>query len=81
MAQLDMFAGDEAPQTSIVADPDRVRRKLEAMLVEAREAGDIGLPQSRRRLIETLVPQMTRWLPAHEADDVHRAFNEALFPS
>lgn len=78
MAQLDMFAADALAQPGITADPDRVRRKLHAMLSEAREAGVEGLPQGRRRLMETVVPQMTRWLPEPEAEAVRQAFHAAL---
>ncbi|MCK0206846.1 hypothetical protein MWN33_02240 [Starkeya koreensis] len=78
MAQLDMFAADSLPEPSIAADPDRVRRKLGALLSEAQEAGAEGLPYGRRRLIETLVPQMTRWLPDDEASRVQRDFLDAL---
>ncbi|ODN69811.1 hypothetical protein [Methylobrevis pamukkalensis] len=78
MAQLDMFAGAAPAQKVATADPDRVRRKLAAMLDEARDAGADGLPLKRRRLIETLVPQMTRWLPDAEAEAIRQAFGEAL---
>ena len=78
MAQLDMFAGEALPQPSMSADPDRVRRKLEVLLSEAREARAHGLPQGRRRLIETVVPQMTRWLPADEAESIKLEFSDAL---
>jgi hypothetical protein len=78
MAQLDMSAAEALPQPSIAADPDRVRRKLQALLSEARAAGVDGLPQGRRRLIGTLVPQMTRWLPDEEAESVRQTFQAAL---
>ncbi|WP_312809051.1 hypothetical protein [Agrobacterium cavarae] len=78
MPQLEMFGDDARPQVSIAANPDRVRRKLNALLVEIREAGDHGLPGSRRRLIETIVPQMTRWLPQDEAEEIRRKFGEWL---
>lgn len=75
MTQLSMFdAEDEAPPLA-GADPDRVRRKLEALLAEAR---DVALPLSRRRLIETVVPQMVRWLPEDEAVRVKGVFEVAL---
>jgi hypothetical protein len=76
MAQLDMFADTASPAEIPLADPDRVRRKLAAMLAEARGAG--GLPAARRRLFETLVPQMTRWLAEDEAAGVRRDFAAAL---
>lgn len=75
MAQLDMFGEVAQPQVSAAADPERVRRKLDAMLEEAR-SGDV--PQSRRRLMETVVPQMVRWLPEDEAERVKQAFGDAL---
>jgi hypothetical protein len=78
MAQLRMFA-DEAPPPSVAkADPDRVRRKLAAFLAEVREAGARGLRSERRRLFETVVPQMTRWLPEEEAERTRKAFAEAM---
>lgn len=78
MAQLRMFADEAPPPPAATADLDRVRRKLAAFLTEAREAGAQGLSLERRRLIETVVPQMIRWLPAEEAENTKKAFGEAL---
>ena len=78
MAQLSMFA-DQVPKVAPpTADLERVRRKLAAFLAEAREAGTQGLPPERRRLMETVVPQMTRWLPEEEAELTRKAFGKAL---
>ncbi len=78
VTQLDMFGTPERPAVSSAADPDRVRRKLAAMLAEVRSAGDHGLPEMRRRGIQTLVPQMVKWLPDDEAEQIKREFAEAL---
>lgn len=78
MAQLRMFADEAPPPPVAKADPDRVRRKLAAFLAEVRAAGAQGLPLERRRLIETVVPQMTRWLPEEEAERTRQAFGRAL---
>ena len=78
MAQLSMFADHVPPKAAATADPDRVRRKLAALLAEARGGGVAGLPVARRRLIETVVPQMVRWLPEDEAARTKKAFGEAL---
>ena len=78
MAQLEMFADDLPPQAGAAVDLDSVRRKLDALLAEARAAGGSGLPTARRRLMETVVPQMTRWLPEDEAARTRKAFGEAL---
>lgn len=77
MAQLGMFAEEAAPPPVPRADPDRVRRKLAALLAEAR-AGATALPSARRRLIETVVPQMVRWLPPEEGARIRRDFDDAL---
>jgi len=79
MAQLSMFADDqELPRATPTADLDRVRRKLAAFLAEARSDGTRGLSLERRRLIETVVPQMIRWLPEEEAERTKKAFGETL---
>ncbi len=78
MAQLEMFADDGPPKGGATVDVERVRRKLDAFLAEIRKAGSRGLPSTRRRLIETVVPQMTRWLPEDEAERTREAFREAL---
>lgn len=78
MAQLSMFADQATPKAAPTADLDRVRRKLAAFLAEVREAGAHGLAQERRRLMETVVPQMTRWLPEEEAERTRKAFGQAL---
>lgn len=78
MAQLRMFADDAPPPAVATADLDRVRRKLDDFLDEARKAGAAGLPLARRRLIETVVPQMIRWLPEDEAKRTKKAFAELL---
>jgi hypothetical protein len=73
-----MFA-DQAPTPAApTADVDRVRRKLAAFLTEASEAGAHGLPLQRRRLMQTVVPQMTRWLPPEEAERTMKAFGQVL---
>lgn len=78
MAQLSMFAEEATPYTGAKADVDRVRRKLAALLAEARKGKTHGLPAARRRLMETVVPQMTRWLPEEEAERIKKTFGEAL---
>jgi hypothetical protein len=78
MVQLELFAGHSPAQAVVATDPERVRRKLDLLLAEACGAGANGLPQAQRRLMESIVPQMTRWLPEDEAEEVRRAFGEAL---
>ncbi len=77
--QLSMFEAEEPVSPPVMgADPDRVRRNLAAMLAEVREAGAFGLPEKRRRFIETVVPQMVNWLPEDEARRVRQDFEQVL---
>jgi hypothetical protein len=73
-----MFAEDAPQPVAARADLNRVRRKLDAFLLEVQEANGKGLPLARRRMIETVVPQMIRWLPEDEAKRTKKAFAAAL---
>lgn len=78
--QRDLFAppqpvGDEPPAV-FRGDPERVRARLAAMLAEAR--GAAAMDRARLRLLETIVPQMSAWLDADEAEGVRRDFGVEL---
>jgi hypothetical protein len=62
----DMFGAD-APAVVYRADPDKVRRRLERILAEARAAETMPWDSSQRNLYKTIFPQMTNWLPEEEA--------------
>lgn len=70
-AQLDMFSGQDEmfPAEPVVyrADPDKVRRKLERMLAEAKAAETMPWDRSKQALYSKIFPQMTLWLPDDEA--------------
>ncbi len=65
--QADLF-GDEPAQPAVYrGDPDRVRARLERIVAEARAAAAMPWDRATLRLYETIVPQMTLWLPGGEA--------------
>jgi hypothetical protein len=78
MTQQDLFGATPQPQSDGKADPDRVRRKLHAILAEARAAE--VMPWDDRDLLyyKTVVPQMTNWLPDEEAAQMRFAFAEEM---
>lgn len=81
--QLDMFAEQEAelfPAEPVVAtpDPDRIRRRLNRILSEARAAAAMPWTATTRRLYEKIVPQMSLSLPDDEARQVQMAFQSEL---
>lgn len=81
-APLDIFAADAelfgAPLPVYSSDPERVRARLRAVRDEMRNAGEHGPEPSRRRLLETIVPEMTLWLPEDEAGQFRQVFGAAL---
>lgn len=62
----DLF-GAEAARPACRPDPDRVRRRLERILAEARGFGTMPWEPTQLSLYRTIVPQMTLWLPDDEA--------------
>lgn len=77
--QGDLFG--DAPRAPAVpaVDPERVRRKLHAMLAELRatEAGS-PWPRETTRANQLIFPQMTNWLPAEERDQLVFDFEAEL---
>jgi hypothetical protein len=81
-AQLEMFAGqdDLYPAEPVVyrADPDRVRRKLERILAEARAADTMPWDNRKQALYRQIFPQMTLWLPEEEAAQLRLDFESEM---
>lgn len=64
--QADLFGPDPAPP-AYRPDMDRVRRRLERIVGEAKAARTMPWDWSQRSLYRTIVPQLTLWLPDDEA--------------
>lgn len=77
--QSDLFAAAEPAQPVVHrGDPERVRARLTRILAEARAADSVPWNRNDERMYETIVPQMTNWLPADEAARWCREFAEEL---
>lgn len=80
--QLDLFAtqDDLFPSAPVVyrADPERVRRRLQRILSEARAANRMPWDRERERLYRKLVPQMALALPEDEAAQLVMEFEAEL---
>ena len=67
MTQHDLF-GDAAPARPVwQADPEKVRRRLERILSEIREAQVMPWEPAQLDLFRTIVPNMADRLPPEEA--------------
>jgi hypothetical protein len=81
--QISMFGdgADRIPhqrQPDIAPDPDRVRRRLGALLDKARNADAMPWSQRDAGMWEIVFPQMANWLPDDEARQLCFAFAREL---
>jgi hypothetical protein len=78
--QADLFAEERARNVKTVsANPDGVRARLHKMLMEAKEAGSLSPWDERTtRLYRIIFPQMTKWLPEAEAEQLCSEFQNEL---
>ncbi|MBB3655041.1 hypothetical protein FHX15_000240 [Rhizobium sp. BK650] len=81
-AQLDMFATQEdlfpAEPASYAPNPERVRRKLDAVLHELRRADAMPWDRKTRAFHQLVFPQMTNALPADEASQYRLEFQALI---
>jgi len=75
-AQPDLFGAEPAP--SYRPDPDKVRRRLEKILAEARAAQKLPWEPTTVSLYRTIFPQMTHWLPEEEGAQLRFEFETEL---
>jgi hypothetical protein len=76
-AQPDLFGAEAAP-VAYRPDPDKVRRRLEKILAEARAAQKLPWEPTTVSLYRTIFPQMTNWLPEEEGAQLRFEFETEL---
>ncbi len=74
--QPDLFGADPAP--AYRPDPDKVRRRLQKILAEARAARTLPWESTTVTLYRTIFPQMTHWLPEDEGTQLRFEFETEL---
>lgn len=75
-AQPDLFGPEPVPQYK--PDPDRVRRRLEAILAEARAAEVMPWRRVKLSLYREIVPRMCSFLPGEEGEQYCFQFEAEL---
>lgn len=81
--QFSMFGEGEARmeeqrQPDILPDPDRVRRRLHGILETARAAPDVPWPEKKQRVWRIVFPNMAKWLPDDEANQLCFEFAQEM---
>lgn len=64
----------QAPARSYLPDPEKVRRRLNALLEIARAAERMPWPERDARMWQMVFPNMANWLPTDEAAQLRFAF-------
>lgn len=81
-AQESLFGDGEnrlqAPAQKYLPDPEKVRRRLRALLETARSAERMPWPERDARMWEMAFPNMANWLPADEAAQLRLEFAQEM---
>ncbi len=80
--QISLFGDGEdrlqAPAQNFLPDPEAIRRRLNRLLETARRAEAMPWSERDARMWQTVFPNMAKWLPDAEADQLRLAFAEEL---
>ena len=81
-AQGSLFGHDDdrlqVPVRRYVPDPEKVRRRLKALLEKARSAEKMPWSERDARMWQTVFPNMANWLPADEAAQLRLEFAQEM---
>lgn len=69
---------EEQRQPDILPDPERVRRRLHGILETARAAPDVPWPEKKQRVWRIVFPNMAKWLPDDEAEQLCFEFAQEM---
>lgn len=68
----------QVPRQRSVPDPETVRSRLKSILEKARSAEKMPWPEREVRMWQTVFPNMAKWLPKEEADQLCFEFAQEM---
>lgn len=81
-AQGSLFGiGDDrlqAPRQRFLPDPETIRRRLKSLIEKARSAEKMPWSERDARMWQTVFPNMAKWLPDEEADQLRFEFVQEM---
>lgn len=81
-AQGSLFGSGEnrlqAPRQRSVPNPETIRLRLKSLLEKARSAEKMPWSERDARMWQTVFPNMAKWLPKEEADQLRFEFSQEL---
>lgn len=66
------------PAPSMLPDPDDIRRRLNALLAQARAAERMPWSEKDARVWQIVFPNMANWLPEDEANQLRLNFAQEI---
>jgi hypothetical protein len=81
-AQSSLFGPGEdrlqAPRQRSTPDPETIRLRLKSLLEKARTAKKMPWSERDARMWQTVFPNMAKWLPKEEADQLRFEFAQEM---
>jgi hypothetical protein len=68
----------QPPRQNSLPDPEAIRIRLKLLLEKARSAETMPWSERDARMWQTVFPNMAKWLPGEEADQLRFAFTREL---
>lgn len=68
----------QAQRPSSIPDPEAVRLRLRDLLEKARSAEKMPWSERDARMWQTVFPNMAKWLPQEEADQLRFEFSQEM---
>jgi hypothetical protein len=68
----------QAPRQRVLPDPETVRRRLKSVIEKARSAEKMPWSEKDARMWQIVFPNMAKWLPDHEADQLRFDFAQEM---
>ena len=68
----------QAPRQRSMPDPETVRVRLKSLLEKARSAEKMPWSERDARMWQTVFPNMAKWLPTDEADQLRFEFAQEM---
>lgn len=68
----------QAPRQDSLPDPETIRLRLRFLLEKARSAEKMPWSEREARMWQTVFPNMTKWLPEDEANQLRFEFAQEL---
>jgi hypothetical protein len=68
----------QAPKQSSQPDPEAIRLRLTALIEKAKAAEKMPWSEREARMWQTVFPNMAKWLPDHEAEQLRFEFAQEM---